>query len=430
MSISFPGQRRPSGGASTAGGVVLMHPTATRVMDGPSGRRILEGLAPYGAGYDGLVSVLADACAPASALELRGESAALEAFHAAASRRVRAAAGPMRHRRRRGPTARWSLGEFAAAMTGTGRPPVPARRAAPEVSVGPVIGSVLATAACAALAAFVYTVNAGTTPAGGHRVVHSPGVSARRESAAPPQAPAVGGVRPARSGHTPAAGESQQGGGPSSVPTPGAGIAGAAGTPGAEAAGESMDPVATSPSSTESPADPGGQDATAGAGHDSSPGSQTAPAGHGGGASATATATQPAGGGPGSVEAKGKDKGKDKGKAPRRVPGRGNATVPAPGSLPASSTKNAPGATEGGADPAGAASQDVTAAGHGRMLPVGTPPLTSSSIDECLAWQVLRGPFRVPVPVVAMSLPGIAALATGRDAEQVDLLCSTLLQTP
>ena len=402
-----------------------MHPTATRVVDGPSGRRILEGLAPYGAGYDGLVSVLADACAPASALELRGESAALEAFHAAAMRRVRAAA-PVRHRRRRVPAARWSLADLATVMTGTSRPPVPARRAAPEVSVGPVIGSVLATAACAALAAFVYTVNAGAASPGGQGPFRPAGVSARSQSGSAPKASAADAL-PQEPGRGVAAERSQPGPGSRSGAGSGAGsptatpaVVETAGTDvpqGPEAAQERLAPVTSPPTSADSssPSEPARDPSTE---HTTqSPSSNSTKATSGRRSTGHPRTKAPSASGSSQI----------KGNPPRRTPTRRKASVPesARGSSTSSQTMDTSG-VGGLAQLAGAPGDDVSAAGH-LTVPPGTSLLSISSSDECRAWQLLRGPFRVPVPVGAPSIRGLGPLVVGRDAELIDLLCSDLL---
>jgi hypothetical protein len=131
--------------------------------------RVLEGRASYGAGFDELVSLLADACAAPSPLELRGEEEALAAFRAAHSSRSRLQVVSV-------------PAESATRTRGRGRrrPParqVPARRVAPQVTATPVIGSVLAVAASAAVIVLAYTASVGLpriSDSGGRSVVSGP----------------------------------------------------------------------------------------------------------------------------------------------------------------------------------------------------------------------------------------------------------------
>lgn len=183
MTISFPGQRRPAG-ARTRGEakVLLLHPVGQRVggdaFDRRAGARFLDGRASYGAGHDNLIAVLADACAPASPLELRGEDDALAAFHAARSRQVlvlpTACVRPTVSRRQA------ALNLLRPNRSGVGR--APARRVAPDATAAPVIAPVLAVAASAAIAVLAYTASlgmpAGSPPATGRVMVPAQAVPA------------------------------------------------------------------------------------------------------------------------------------------------------------------------------------------------------------------------------------------------------------
>ncbi|MFZ0161163.1 MAG: hypothetical protein WAL50_19205, partial [Kineosporiaceae bacterium] len=166
MTVLFPGPRRPLG-SSTIAALHASMPVAE--LDRGCALRVLEGRASYGAGVDDLVSLLADACAAPSPLELRGEDEALAAFRAAHSSRSRLHVVP-------------APGGSRTRARGRGRPrtaarQVPARRVAPQVTATPVIGSVLAVAASAAVIVLAYTVSVGLPrigDSGGRSVVTGP----------------------------------------------------------------------------------------------------------------------------------------------------------------------------------------------------------------------------------------------------------------
>jgi len=162
VSISFPGQRRPAGARGRGEAkVLLLHPAGSDAYERGGGSRLLDGRASYGAGHDNLIALLADACAPASPLELRGEDDAVAAFQAARSRQVLVlparCARPVPSRREA------ALNLLRPHRSGSTR--APARRVAPDATASPVIAPVLAVAASAAIAVLAYTAALGM-PAG------------------------------------------------------------------------------------------------------------------------------------------------------------------------------------------------------------------------------------------------------------------------
>lgn len=162
MTVRFPGQRRPPGQSPAhlvAAGPSDLAVLAPLTLVGDRGHhllRVLDGCVPFGSGYDELVSLLADACAPVDPLELRGEGEALAAF--------RAANGRVRDRL---PVA--GSGRRVAARRASRRPPRPAAQWSGAGSSGaaPLLGSALAVAASAAVMIFAHAGSLAVDPLDG-----------------------------------------------------------------------------------------------------------------------------------------------------------------------------------------------------------------------------------------------------------------------
>ncbi len=244
MSIDLPEPRRPLGDPpSTVAPDPIAVPELTLV--GDRGRRsnaLLEGCAPFGAGHDDLVSLLADACAPARPLELRGGRDALAAFRIARGSRPRL---PVAGGNRR-PAARRALR--------------PTRNAG---GLAPLVGSTVAAAACAAIMVLVGSgslgmagppVASGPTPAGAAPSATAP---VQQPSAPAGQTGLVAGSVPAVTTRSPSVG-------PTGVPEPEPVVLPPAG--GVQVAGGGARPVSPNPraltqpsaTSTSAPGSPSG----------------------------------------------------------------------------------------------------------------------------------------------------------------------------
>ncbi|MBL8931562.1 MAG: hypothetical protein JNL54_15690 [Kineosporiaceae bacterium] len=471
MSISFPGPRRPVGAGPnwmSSAGVVLLrgaHEPGIDGLDSRAGERLLDGRAPFGAGHDALVSLLADACAPPSALELRGEGAAVEAYQAARRRRVVTAAvatGRRADGRRalqngagRGREARRVVGPARWPRPLIGRPrsaSVPARRVAPEVSAHPVIGSVLVTAACAAMAVFALNLTQATELPGTPGWTTRPAVVTVRQ---PGQAD-PGGAVPApgeTAGREPAA---RGGGGqrpvgtvpsPSLTATSSSGeTAAPAGQPAepdtrtaAEATRELLtgDPTATAGSSAEpDPPKPGTSVTSAPSSHRAAPTRRPKRTPGGPGTTgAGAGAHEPQGPGPGAVGAGAPG---TSGAGDGSSETGGSAPAPAPvelGSGPASLDPQdadhlapTPGGSGSSGSTGGTASGDR--AGVAGPWPVGAQSAQGSLPESlrgvCVDWE-LAAQHSSARATGAASGGTFAVLLTGRSVDLVDLLCGDLL---
>lgn len=119
----------------------VARPRHRKEVDPRAARAVLDGCGAYGVGHDDLVDLVAELMAPPAPGELRGEAEALLAFRAG---RASLAHGESRPR------------ETTTVL-------VPARRAAPAATGLPVIGSVFAVAASAAIGVLAWTAS----PAGG-----------------------------------------------------------------------------------------------------------------------------------------------------------------------------------------------------------------------------------------------------------------------